>query len=82
MIFIMYKQDNIMEEFFSLLYYPSKLKPCIHYYKYMELFDNQDKKLSFLKLLNKLEPKYIEMDKFKINPLYKRIDRSIFIFFT
>ena len=78
MIFIMYKQDNIMEEFFSLLYYPSELKPCIHYYKYMELFDNQDKKLSFLKLLNKLEPKYIEMDKFKINPLYIRIIQNCF----
>lgn len=77
-IFIMYKQDNIMEEFFSLLYYPSELKPCIHYYKYMELFDNQDKKLSFLKLLTKLEPKYIEMDKLKINPLYFRIIQNCF----
>ena len=44
----------------------------------MELFDNQDKKLSFLKLLNKLEPKYIEMDKFKINPLYIRIIQNCF----
>ena len=78
LIFILYKQDNTMEELFSLLYYPSEQKPSIHYYKYLKLFDNPETHLQFNKLLNKLVPKYIEMDKFKINPMYIRIILNCF----
>ena len=77
-IFIMYKQDKVMEEFFSLLYFPSEQKPCIHYYKYLTLFNDEEKRIAFNKLLSKLQPKYIEMDKFKINPFYIRIIQNCF----
>ena len=77
-IFILYFQDKIMEDFFSILYAPSKEISCIHYYKYLNIFDDGEKRLKFLKLINNMTPKYIEMDKLTINPLFIRIIKNCF----
>ena len=73
LIFLLYNQDDIMEKLFKLLYEPSYLKPCLHYYHYMKLFDDVKKKKTFFDLLNSLQPKFVEIDLKYINPMFKRI---------
>lgn len=73
LIFLLYNQDDIMRNLFKMLYEPSYLKQCLHYYHYMKLFDDSKKKKSFFDLLNSLHPKFVEIDLKYINPMFKRI---------
>ena len=73
LVFLLYNQDEIMESLFKMLYNPSYLKPCLHYYHYMKLFDDNQKKSSFMELLNSLQVKFVELDPKFINPMFKRI---------
>jgi hypothetical protein len=73
LIFLLYNQDEIMEKLFKMLYNPSYLKPCLHYYHFMKLFDDDNNKKTFMDLLNSLIPKFVEIDSKFINPMFKRI---------
>lgn len=73
LIFLLYNQNEIMEKLFKMLYDPSYLKPCLHYYHYMKIFDNKNNKKTFMDLFNSLIPKFVEMDSKFINPMFRRI---------
>ena len=73
LIFLLYSQDKIMENLFSILYNPSYLKPCLHYYHYMKIFDDPIKRDEFNQLLNTLQPKFIEIESKIIAPMFLRI---------
>lgn len=73
LIFLLYNQDEIMEKLFKMLYNPSYLKPCLHYYHYMKLFDDKNNKKTFMDLFNSIVPKFVELDPKLINPMFKRI---------
>lgn len=73
LIFLLYSQNEIMEEFFNMLYSPSQLKPCLHYYHYKNIFDNSTKKKKFTQLFNLLQPKFIESNSKIINNTFKQI---------
>jgi hypothetical protein len=78
LIFLLYKQDVNMKALFKMIYEPSYLKPCLHYYHYMKLFDNLNNRTTFYKLISSLEPKYFQLDLEIINPMFVRIIQNCF----
>jgi hypothetical protein len=77
-IFLIYEQNDLMENLFKILYNPSYLKPCLHYFHYMKLFDDKNKIQEFRQLLNSLTPKFIEIEQRNINPMFMRIVYNCF----
>lgn len=77
LIFILYDQDENMENIFKIIYNPSRLKPCLHYYHFMKIFDNETDKSAFYKLITTLKPKFIELEP-KINQMFTRIIQNCF----
>lgn len=77
LIFILYDQDENMENIFKIIYNPSRLRPCLHYYHFMKIFDNESDKSAFNKLITTLKPKFIELEP-KINQMFTRIIQNCF----
>ena len=77
LIFLLYSQDKSMENIFKYIYGPSRLKPCLHYYHFMKLFDDEGNKSIFYKLITTLKPKFIEIEP-KINQMFTRIIQNCF----
>ena len=67
-----------MDNLFKIIYNPSYLKPCLHYYHFMKIFDNEINKATFLKLIVSLNPKFVNMEPTIINPLFIRIIQNCF----
>jgi hypothetical protein len=78
LIFLLYTQDEIMENLFKLIYNPSYLKPCLHYYHFMKIFDNETNKSNFFRSIASLKPKFVEIDSKIINPMFTRIIQNCF----
>ena len=77
LIFLLYDQDENMENIFKIIYNPSRLRPCLHYYHFMKIFDNESDKSAFYKLITMLKPKFIELEP-KINQMFTRIIQNCF----
>jgi len=73
LIFLLFTQDEYMENLFKLLYHPSQLKPCLHYHHYMNLFQNKKQSEEFKQLLNALIPKFIDVEPKVIKPMFMRL---------
>jgi hypothetical protein len=78
LIFLLYTQDENMSQLFKLMYDPSYLKPCLHYYHYMKIFDNETIRSDFFRLIVSLTPKFVEIDPTTINPMFTRIIQNCF----
>lgn len=78
LIFLLYTQDEVMDNLFKLMYNPSYLKPCLHYYHFMKLFDDETNKSIFFKLIMSLKPKFVEVDQQILNPMFIRIIQNCF----
>jgi hypothetical protein len=77
LIFLLYKEDENMENILKIIYKPSYLTTCFHYYQFMKFFDNIDNRTNFIKLIAKLVPKFDELDT-DINRLFIRIIQNNF----
>ena len=78
LIFLLYTQDEIMENLFKIIYNPSYLKPCLHYYHFMKIFDNETNTYDFFRSITSLKPKFVEIDSKIINPMFTRIIQNCF----
>ena len=72
-IYILYKQDKVMEELFKLLYEPSNDIDSIHYFTYYNLFHDEKKKSIFFNLIRSLTPKFIQFDNDRIKFIFIKI---------
>jgi hypothetical protein len=77
LIFLLYEQDETMEKILKFIYNPSHLKPCLHYYHFMKLFDNETDKSIFYRLITTLKPKFVELEP-EINQMFIRIIQNCF----
>jgi hypothetical protein len=77
LIFLLYDQNENMENILNIIYNPSRLKPCLHYYHYMKIFDTDSNKSVFFKLITTLKPKFIELES-EINQMFIRIIQNCF----
>lgn len=77
LFFLLYIQNDTMEKVFNYIYNPSRLKPCLHYFHFMKLFDNNVDKSIFLKLITTLQPKFVELEP-GINQMFTRIIQNCF----
>ena len=78
LIFLLFNQDQYMENLFKLLYNPSQLKPCLHYHHYMKLFQNKKQSEEFRQLLNSLSTKFIDIEPKVIKPMFMRLIYNCF----
>lgn len=78
LIFLLYKQDTTMNDLFKIIYEPSYLKPCLHYYHFMKIFDNVENKTLFYKSISNLQPKFFQLNLQIINPMFIRIIQNCF----
>lgn len=78
LIFLLFNQDQYMENLLKLLYNPSQLKPCLHYHHYMKLFQNKKQSEEFRQLLNTLTTKFIDIESKVIKPMFMRLIYNCF----
>ncbi len=78
LIFLLFNQDQYMENLLKLLYNPSQLKPCLHYHHYMKLFQNKKQSEEFRQLLNGLTTKFIDIEPKVIKPMFMRLIYNCF----